>query len=242
MFLYPGQRHIAPEIAVRISWSLGFGFSSSRARAVISIPGVQKPHCSAWRSWKPCCTGSSCPFRCSDSTVRISCPSHIAARAVHDFTGLPSMSTTHAPQFDVSQPQCVPVRSSVSRRKCTSSMRGSMSCDTCSPLTFIETLMSGLLVVRACHRPAQRTPGQNAREVALVVDRPAAIGAGRAVLGSDLVRLREQLVARRLAAQELLGPREVDGREADGAECDAHVADEPVVHPHGCRRGRDCPV
>src|SRR4051812_1501323 len=218
MFLYPVQRQIAPEIAVRISWSLGSGFSSSRACAVISIPGVQKPHCRAWRSWKPCCTGSRRPPCSSDSTVRISCPSHIAARIVHDFTGWPSIRTTQAPQFDVSQPQCVPVRSSVSRMKCTSSMRGSMSCDTCSPLTVIETLMSGLLVVRARHRPAQRAACEHACEVALVVDRAAAVGAGGAVLRRDLVHLREHLLARRLAPQELLGAREMHGRETDGAE------------------------
>ena len=29
---------------------------------------------------------------------------------VHDFTGLPSISTTQAPQLEVSQPQWVPVR------------------------------------------------------------------------------------------------------------------------------------
>ena len=44
MFLYPVQRQMAPEIAVRISWSVGSGFSSSRARAVINMPGVQNPH------------------------------------------------------------------------------------------------------------------------------------------------------------------------------------------------------
>ena len=68
----------------------------------------------------------------------ISWPTHIAASAVHDFSGLPSISTTHAPQFDVSQPQWVPVRPSVSRMKCTSSVRGSTSRDTVSPLMTIE--------------------------------------------------------------------------------------------------------
>ena len=47
--------------------------------------------------------------------MRISWPSHMAARIVHDFTGWPSISTTQAPQFDVSQPQWVPVSSGVSR-------------------------------------------------------------------------------------------------------------------------------
>jgi hypothetical protein len=73
--------------------------------------------------------------------VRISWPSHITASTVHDFTGLPSISTTQAPQFDVSHPQWVPVRPSVSRMKWTSSILGSTSSETCSPLTVIETLI-----------------------------------------------------------------------------------------------------
>src|SRR3954451_3299775 len=224
---------MAPGIAGRTSSSLGSGCASRRARAVISMPGVQKPHWRACFSWNPSWIGSSRPPCSSPSTVLTSWPSTIAASVVHDFTGSPSIRTTQAPQFDVSQPQCVPVRPGVSRMKCTSSMRGSMSCDTCSPLTVIETLMSGLLVVRARHRPAQRAAREHAREVALVVDRAAAVGAGRAVLGRDLVHLREHLLARRLAPQELLGAREMYGRETDGAEREAHVADDAVVHPHG---------
>ena len=81
------------------------------ARRSSACPGVQNPHCSACRSWKPCWIGSSLPSTSSDSTVRTSWPSHIAARVVHDLTGWPSISTTQAPQLEVSQPQCVPVRS-----------------------------------------------------------------------------------------------------------------------------------
>ena len=58
----------------------------------------------------PCWTGSSLPSTSSDSTVRISWPSHIAASVVQDLTGWPSISTTQAPQLEVSQPQWVPVR------------------------------------------------------------------------------------------------------------------------------------
>jgi hypothetical protein len=47
------------------------------------------------------------------------------------------MRTTQAPQFDVSQPQCVPVRPGVSRMKWTSSCRGSMSRETVSPLMLM---------------------------------------------------------------------------------------------------------
>ena len=47
------------------------------------------------------------------STVSTSCPSAIAASIVQDLTGSPSTSTTHAPQFVVSQPQWVPVSAEV---------------------------------------------------------------------------------------------------------------------------------
>ena len=69
------------------------------------IPGVQNPHCRPCSSWNPCWTGSSTPSTSSASIVRISWPSAIAASTVHDFTGRPSICTTHAPQFDVSHPQ-----------------------------------------------------------------------------------------------------------------------------------------
>ncbi len=70
--------------------------------------------------------------------MRISCPSHIAASTVQDLTGSPSISTTQAPQLEVSQPQWVPFSPSASRMKWTSSVRGSASSETRSPLTVIE--------------------------------------------------------------------------------------------------------
>ena len=49
---------------------VGSGLRSSSARAVIIIPGVQKPHCRPWHSMKPCWTGSSSPSCSRPSTVR----------------------------------------------------------------------------------------------------------------------------------------------------------------------------
>ena len=80
--------------------------------------------------------------------MRISWPTHIAASVVHDLIGLPSISTTHAPQLDVSHPQCVPVKPGVSRMKCTSSVRGSTSRETSCPLIVIFTSMSMILLAR----------------------------------------------------------------------------------------------
>ena len=54
-------------------------------------------------------------------------PSAITARIVQDFTGVSSSHRTHAPQLEVSQPQCDPVRPRSSRMKWMSSLRASTS-------------------------------------------------------------------------------------------------------------------
>src|ERR1700754_3361084 len=78
--------------------------------------------------------------------------------------------------------------------------------------------------------------------MALVVDRPAAIGHRRAVLGGDRPGLLEQLVARWLAGEQLLGAREVDGGQADGAQRDPGPGDVGAVEPErGAGRG-DRPI
>ena len=61
------------------------------------------------------------------SIVVTSAPSAWTVSTVHDLTASPSTCTVHAPQLDVSQPTCVPVSPRVSRRKWTSSNRGSTS-------------------------------------------------------------------------------------------------------------------
>ena len=53
------------------------GSRSSSARAVSSIPGVQKPHWSPWHSMNPRCTGSRTPSTSRCSTVWTSWPSAI---------------------------------------------------------------------------------------------------------------------------------------------------------------------
>ena len=68
-----------------------------------------------------------------------SCPSAWTASIVQDFTGVPSRSTVQAPQLVVSQPMCVPVSPSVSRRKCTSRSRVSTSTECAAPLTVTVT-------------------------------------------------------------------------------------------------------
>src|SRR3954471_8144949 len=234
-------------MASRISCSSGCGLRSSRARAVSIIPGVQKPHCSPCSSMKPCCTGSSVPPSARPSTVRTSCPAVIAASWVQDFTGSPSTSTTQVPQLLVSHPQWVPVRPSVSRRKCTSSSRGSTSRATSVPLTVIVTCMSASLsggggVGGAVEGPREGAPGELLGQVALVVHGAALVldrcaGRARQVRG-----LREEVLAGPL-------PDEDGGRvgrqplEPEGRQPDRGVGDGAVLgHPERGARGADRPV
>jgi hypothetical protein len=125
MFSYPVQRQTWPDIASRISAADGSGFWSSSQRAVMIMPGVQKPHCSPWQAAKASCTGSRAPLLDRPSTVVTRRPSAMTASTVQDFTGVSSSHTTQAPQLDVSHPQCEPVSRSSSRRKWMSSSRGS---------------------------------------------------------------------------------------------------------------------
>ena len=94
----PGDR-LPDRLLVRV------GVAVQQGRAVIIIPGVQKPHCRPWQRMKPSCTGSSWPFTARPSTVRTLWPEAITASMVQDFTGTPSTSTTQVPQLLVSQPQ-----------------------------------------------------------------------------------------------------------------------------------------
>jgi hypothetical protein len=130
MFSYPVHRQTWPDIASRTSSSVGSGLLSSSHRAVIIIPGVQKPHCSPWQAANASWTGSSpvllSPGRVArPSTVVTRLPSAMTASTVQDLTGVSSSQTTQAPQLEVSQPQCEPVSPSSSRRKWMSSSRGS---------------------------------------------------------------------------------------------------------------------
>ncbi len=126
MFSYPVHRQTWPEIASRTSASVGSGLASSSQRAVIIIPGVQKPHWSPWQAANASWTGSRAPLpAASPSTVVTRWPSAITASTVHALTGVSSSHTTQAPQLDVSQPQCEPVSPRSSRRKWISSSRGS---------------------------------------------------------------------------------------------------------------------
>ena len=76
-------------------------------------------------------------------------PSQAAARVMQERAGSPSMSTVQAPQMPCSQPRCVPVRSSPSRRKSARGVRASTASDTGLPFTVrrIGCLVMGVLLM-----------------------------------------------------------------------------------------------
>ena len=148
------------------------GSSRSSACAVRRMPGVQKPH------WSPCCAqnaswigwrlgalprGSGAGAR--PSTVVIAAPSACTARTRQLRTGLAVQSTVHAPHTPCSQPTCVPVRSSASRRKSASEVRGSAS-----PLVARRRSRTGRAARRGHaalrHRPSAAASARSARTAA----------------------------------------------------------------------------
>ena len=66
-------------------------------------------------------------------------PSAWTAKMVHDLALRPSTSTVHAPHWLVSQPTWVPVKFNCSRRKWTSSIRGSTCAVRRLPFTVMDT-------------------------------------------------------------------------------------------------------
>src|SRR6266853_2471661 len=162
--------------------------------------------------------GWSWPSCARPSTVVISDPSACTANIVHDFTASPFISTVQAPQYVVSQPTCVPVRSQFSRRNSTSNKRASTSREYGLPFTLIWTLIfSGAMasgiemapfdLFSACaargnlNRPLDERDDQ----LTLVFGRPAYVGlrigggAGRFGSGSHC------FVAQHLSAECSLG-------------------------------------
>src|SRR5439155_1098526 len=100
---------------------------------------------------------------------------------------------------------------------------------------------SDLLSQRALGGARQRTAGELARQVSLVLDRPALVGRRLALLGGEHGRLGERLLRRRTAREGLLGARGCDA-PTDGGQRDPRAADPAVVEPQLGAGGRDRPV
>src|SRR3954471_16821834 len=151
-------------------------------------------------------------------------PSAWAARTVHDFTASPFRWKVHAPQLDVSQPTWVPVNPRWSRRKCTSSRRGSTSAVCCSPFTVIETL-TGVAIRRFSSRSDAACPQPSHRLLAL--SPPDAAGGARALPAGPVLqpvppahRGGGELAERRREARAVaLGARAAQRLERRGEHC-----------------------
>ena len=152
-------------------------------------------------------------------------PSACTAKTVHDFTGSPSSRTVQAPQCVVSQPIWVPVSRRFSRRRWTSSSRGSTSAS-CAVAVDRD---AGSSCCRHAHAPparatavAQRARGEHARHLASCIrpsraDRPP----GRAAAAASCAASRDRRRRRALAVQERLGLGRLDRRRADVGQADA---------------------
>ena len=108
----------------------------TRSTALITMPGVQKPHCRPWQVLNAACIGCSVPSAAArPSIVVTTAPWACTASRLQLLVAWPAMCTVQAPHCPVSQPTWVPVKRSVSRMKLTSSVCGSTSRVTDSPLT-----------------------------------------------------------------------------------------------------------
>src|ERR1700731_2219094 len=160
------------------------GSSESSACAVVIMPGVQKPHCSAWCLRKLFCSGVRSASLESPSTVTTLAPSACTASIRQERTAAPSTSTVQAPHTPCSQPTWVPVRCNSWRRQSAKVRRGSTSTATAVPLT------SNLMDMRRClpERALDHGSDQRAAIVGAGVDVVRRIDRG----GGGRVRLRDR--------------------------------------------------
>src|SRR6478735_2160869 len=177
-----------------ISSSEGCGFSRRSAVALISIPGVQYPHCSAWCELNACCSFVSSSPSASPSTVSMLEPSAWTASIMQLFASVPSTITEHAPQLPVSHPMWLPVRSRSSRMKWISSFRASTSRSYVVPLTVteivceVETVSASTWSAPVLRCLGDGANGEHLREVRAVLARRVHVGGrgeARGVDGSD---------------------------------------------------------
>src|SRR3954469_16578378 len=232
-----------PLMAHRMSSSDGRGFSSRRCFATSIMPGVQKPHCSPCSSLNPSWIGSRPSAPIMPSTVVIARPSACTPNTVHDFTGVPSSSTVHAPHEVVSHPMCVPVYPRVSRMTWTRSWRGSTSVVWSAPfsLTLISmaVLAPPLQAAGRLEGPGQAATDEDLHDVPLVLGGAADVGDGIARRGREPAGFGEGLVGGLRAGQALFGLGGLDVLGADGGERDPRPADRAVrqleVHADGDR-------
>src|SRR5690348_3297808 len=97
------QRHKQPFIVSRICASLGCGYLSSIALAVIICPFWQNPHCGTCSSIHACCRGCNLPLDERPSSVVTSAFTDDTGR-MQERTAAPLMMTVQAPHCPSPQP------------------------------------------------------------------------------------------------------------------------------------------
>src|SRR5580704_15202138 len=106
---YVPQRQRLPAMAWRTSRSVGRGFASSSAAQLITIPGVQKPHCRASCFTNATWRGCGVPSLERPSIVITRRPMASMARTLQLLTGILSSHTVQPEQEPRSQTIFVPV-------------------------------------------------------------------------------------------------------------------------------------
>src|SRR4051812_8645341 len=134
------QRQSVFAMPSRICASVGCGFLSSSALAVMIWPFWQKPHCGTCSSIQACCRGCSTPFLASPSRVVTSLFT-AEVGVIHDRVATPLMSTVHAPHWPSPQPNRGPWRPRSLRRIYNSGVEGSISSVCVPPFTFNVILL-----------------------------------------------------------------------------------------------------
>ena len=112
--LYPVQRHKFPDRESWITLSEGFLCFSFNARAAITKPGVQNPHCDAALEFSASIKGLAELNLLAPSIVTIFLSSICPTFKIQEFTGArdpfsSKINTEHAPQSPSEHPSFVPV-------------------------------------------------------------------------------------------------------------------------------------
>src|SRR3954470_20219923 len=146
----------------------------------------------------------------------------------HERVASPFTRTVHAPQTPCSQPACAPVRSSSSRRKSSTSIRGSTRTSCSTPLTVTcRRTFSGIrgsfpgVVGRVLHGPAGHDDG----EVTAVVGRAVGGARGAAPAGGGGRGGGDRVLRRLGAGERLLDGGRPDRRGAHAAQRDPRPRD-----------------
>ncbi len=103
IFTYPVHLHMFPLKAFLISASVGSGFTSSNALELMTIPGMQNPHCTA-PAFVNAYAYASISFSDIPSMVTIFLPTNFCVLNTQAFVALPSIITIQVPHAPSAHP------------------------------------------------------------------------------------------------------------------------------------------